>query len=290
MDVANRPEGRGAGVVRGRRFVIVAVFLLSLASCSPTPRQAGKGPVNVDPIATTVNLDPDAEQIDFPLDKFMLTIPEMEKIEQANSAKMQQCLAFQGQKIDLSPYNRHRTFAGERPYGAWSLKSAQERGYDMPEGFTDGKDLDLSTQGEKFNEAWDVCLATSLVSKGAHSDRTAERLFQQAAMLAPQSEEFTKVVGAWKDCLKGKGISLKDGDSWNPDLSTTNGDQEKIIRIAVGDVECKQTVSLVQRLANIEASYQTALIKQNESQLRAERQAIDTMLARADEAILSAGA
>ncbi|WP_415855993.1 hypothetical protein [Sinomonas sp. G460-2] len=246
--------------------------------------------MNIDPIATTVNLDQDAEQIDFPLDKFMLSIPEADKVDQANSVKMQQCLTAKGEKIDLSPYNRHRAFAGERPYGAWSLKNAQERGYDMPDGFTGPKDLDLSKLGEKFNEAWDACLATALVSKSAPSEKTAERLFRQAAMLAPQSEEFKKAVGEWKDCLKSKGIGLRDADSWNPDLSATNGDKEKIIRIAVGDVECKQTVSLVQRLANIEGSFQTALVKQNESQLRAERQGIDTLLAKADEAILSAGA
>lgn len=268
----------------------MAITLALSTACSSSQAPAFRDVAHVDPIPTVAKLSAEREEIDFPLDAYTLSMQEKDRIEEANNAKMQACLGDSGHSVNLKPYARHRTYAAERPYGAWSISNAETNGYSLPDDFDGTQEFDLSTQSAEFNRAWDECLNTSLVSSNVSvSQGITTRLQREASILAAQDDGFQKPIDAWSECLEEKDLRLDKDSQFTVDLSSANGNEEKLVRIAIADATCKDSVSMVQRLADIEASYQTALIQQNEGDLKAYREELDSMMAEAENVILSGG-
>lgn len=97
-----------------------------------------------------------------------------------------------------------------------------------------------------------------------------------------------RTISAWRQCLKGRGIAppTQRDSIWVPvgatmDITLANK------RVAVEDVRCKQQTHLVQRLAELEAQKEAAIVRADWSALQAQREMIDEALIQAEEVIKS---
>lgn len=84
-----------------------------------------------------------------------------------------------------------------------------------------------------------------------------------ASILAESDERWSVVDDEWYACIEEAGF-VADRDSMGPVIPD---DAEGAIRAAVAEATCSQAVDRIQRLANIEAQYQAALIDEQQTAL-----------------------
>lgn len=241
---------------------------------------------SLEPTSAVAQLDASVERIDYPIELYSLSLEELRIIERADNIRMQECLAEKGHTVDLLAYlPTGAPYVADRVYGAWSMENAQLRGYGIPTPETET--FDLSTQGAEFNQDWDACGAALLSSAnlGLEQDSITNRVRAEAAQAAYSNPGWNEAIEEWEKCLTDQGVELSEENPWTPDLSNVRGSKEDEIRMAVTDVACKEKTSLVQRLANLEASYQQTLITQYEAELVAGRESIDERVQAAREVI-----
>lgn len=258
---------------------LTTVLALALTGCSAAAQQ------NLEPTQASALLYPESESITSPLDKYSASLDELNLIERASNVKIQECMSQAGQPIDLIGTFKDRTSSVERPYGIWNAVTAEKFGY----GHED-EDLgipDLEGKTTEFNRQWDTCLKNIIPSSQYGSDHNSisTRLGGEARMAAQKDSRSSALIEEWKSCLKDKGGTFDGSDPWSPVESL--GDKETAIRVAVSDVSCKESMSFVQRMADIEASYQATLVIKNEAALLAQRQKVDETLKEATQIVAS---
>lgn len=257
-----------------RKLLIAAVLsTTTLASCAVNQSQSD---TTITTTKATALLRSDIESIVYPLDKYSVSIEELNLIERAGSIKIQKCMSENGQPIDLMTDFKDRTTASERPYGIWLMDTAEQYGYGRPEDDLGAPRLETKTP--EFNHQWDSCLGEAIPSTSYGIDRNALSVqlagkAAEAAKKDPQTKEF---IERWKSCLQDHGGTFDGSDRWSPAESV--GDKETAIRVAVADVQCKEDMNFVQQMADVESSYQATLIKENEAGLLAQRQKVDETL------------
>jgi hypothetical protein len=260
-----------------RRSILgtLALLALILSACSPGTQT----PEDIEPTPATALLFPERESIVYPLDKYGVSLDEMNLIERASNIKIQKCLSSNGHPMDLIGLFKDRTMIVERPYGIWNIQSAEIYGYGVPE-----QDLgipDLESQTPEFNRQWDICLGEAIPSSEYGSDRASllGTLSGRARSAAAKDPKSAALIEEWKACLSDAGGTLNGSDPWSPVESLA--DKETAIRVAVSDISCKESIDFIQRMADIEASYQATLIVEHEAELLAQRQKVDETLKKA---------
>lgn len=239
---------------------MAALLLVGCASTSVTESN------ELTPSSAVAVLDASTERIDYPIDNYSLSLSDLDTLERADAIRQQACLSEMGQPVDLVAHAVVRSYDGERPYGIWGMENAQVRGYEIPS--TGTEPFDLGSQSADFNRAWDECGSKTISSAnlGLQADDIGQRITAEAFYAAGQSPEWRKTIQEWKDCLAENDLEVAEDQEWVPDLSNATTPEARI-RIAVTDIECKDRVSMVQRLANLEASFQGTLIDQHEAEL-----------------------
>ncbi|SDM82829.1 hypothetical protein SAMN05421869_15826 [Nonomuraea jiangxiensis] len=100
------------------------------------------------------------------------------------------------------------------------------------------------------------------------------KLMNQAAGMAAKDERVTSLVAAWASCIRGRGYAYQapeqawDDPRWRP-ARTAAGVSEEEKKAAVADMECKDQVGYVDKLASVQNSYEKDLIRAHVDELEA---------------------
>ena len=101
------------------------------------------------------------------------------------------------------------------------------------------------------------------------------------------------MISDWAECLERAGVEVDienlvpvgvDGEAVQRGEVTEND-----VRLAIADVTCKNEVSFIKRLTNLEAAAQSPIIAQHREELLAERARLDAILAEARAVLAEAG-
>lgn len=93
-----------------------------------------------------------------------------------------------------------------------------------------------------------------------------QQITQNAVGLTEQDAEYVAYREAWQKCLAAKGLKLRAGDTWTVESS---GSKEDEIRVALLDVECKESSGGARKPYDIFAQYQAAQMKDHQAELNA---------------------
>ncbi|WP_405476179.1 hypothetical protein [Paenarthrobacter ilicis] len=91
-----------------------------------------------------------------------------------------------------------------------------------------------------------------------------QQITQDAVGLTARDPEYLKFREDWQRCLADKGLKVMAGDSWSVE---SGGSKEDEIRVAVLDVECKESSGGARKPYDIFAQYQAALMKDHQAEL-----------------------
>lgn len=108
------------------------------------------------------------------------------------------------------------------------------------------------------------------------------RIHGESYAAAMNHPEWKKYREAWWKCLSDKGLTPRKGDQeWGTkELSNVTRSEgasnspasEEEIRLSVIEAQCSKDTGMAQGLANLVASYQKPLIRDNETKLEEQRQ------------------
>ena len=268
----------------------------SLGACAATVSPSGSGSGHgssdtgsqVSAVNVTADVDPKTGSIVLPIDRFFLSESELADIESAHGLAMGSCTAAHG-------YNYGSTkvipeIGGQRNYGVWVMTNAEQFGYEVPA--SPAKQAALQRNSDPSQAPTDAQL--SIIKACAHTpdaqalEETSVRassLFGDATTglgdKALASAKARQVIGQWAACLTAKGLQRNlSGGPFNI-KGVTEGITESNIRIAVQDVQCKDQVDLVRRMATIDASFQAPVVKKYAAELTELRVCYDKLVSRA---------
>lgn len=267
------------------RLAVIAGIALSASACA----QSGAPDVPPDTSATA-HLDREHGQVVLPVDDYSLDHDSEQLIGQARHVIMRTCLNSKGVN-GLAP-TATSSPAEERPYGLWRTASAAQNGYTMPRpASTEAPPLGGQWSEESdpaFNTAYDACNEIARddldsVTPPETERTTAMDIRDDAFNLASATPEWKEARKQWHDCLTSRGLTPRtDDNAWSSEqgfgILTTADPQnpspaakQEEIRIAVIEATCNEQTQLTQRLGDLEAGYQAALIKGKEAQLAQEK-------------------
>lgn len=208
----------------------------------------------------------------------------------------------------MPSYWAQREHAGpeeNRRYGRWIMSNAESHAYVL----VPDKELERTLQwealfnaehedvlsSEQYEKAESECLDTpspDLMDALGGPPRPDEisKIGNQTYDLMLASDDAAAVFADWEVCLNEAGLErVGDDDPYGivgVDYSVAS---EQSIKVAVTDVACKQETDFVQRLADIEASFQGPVVKKYEAEL-AELLAFDEKVTENRKAFLNANA
>ena len=269
-----------------RRAGVSLLLALTLAGCAT-------GTVTPDPAATAL-IDRENGRIVLPLDGYAPSAADEAVMTQARLAILRSCLQPKGYNGVKPPPSTTTRILEERPYGLWLVERAKANGFEPPPaevamettpppgGWSDESDPGL-------NEAYTGCaaevqgrMADVSPPGGGPQVGVATGLEGQASALARQDAEWTRARDEWRQCLRQSGLTPpEDESSWSArEVETLTQDgaaaasaaaKREEIRLAVIHATCNERTDLTQRLGDLEAGYQAALMKGHEAALEEEK-------------------
>jgi hypothetical protein len=218
--------------------------------------------------------------VTFPVDAYIFSPEEWELVSSANAYLTEDCVRAQGRPLMGTPGDLE--VSEYRRYGPWVMRLVEVNGwqpvkikradgiYDSgvrygPEGPPDDA-VQASRECRGQLEATGRLIPEMTPGWAATANTVVGELSDQASRLTYQDPEYRQINSQWLECIKGEGLTPDPGyGEWG--VSMGNGSKEQQIRDAVKDVRCKQKFSVMQRLSDIEAQYQAALMAPKEAQL-----------------------
>ncbi|WP_237189894.1 hypothetical protein [Rothia nasimurium] len=254
---------------------IFSIFLIApialLTSCGSTAQQD---------TSATATLDYENNVIIKPLDEYSETSYSGRIYNRLIDTMYTQCLAQKG--ITYNP-GELTTPIGSREYGFWNTTYIKQYGYSIFEPYsgettlTDQEHKELEACYEEKTEIKELHQYLQTVSANTS---LPEKLRTEARSHAIRNPAWQKAREQWWQCLENNGLTPRTGDEeWGTkqemevDTSSDAGKQEAV-RIALTEANCSQETGLAQTLADLEASYQAPLIKENQAALNEAKIAI----------------
>ncbi|WP_344207396.1 hypothetical protein [Microbacterium mitrae] len=234
-------------------------------------------------ISGQAQLDPVAGTAQLPLDAYSASFAEDNIVDYAIDLKLAKCAQEEG--VPLQAIDR-RTFSprvGYRTFGIWVLDEAAKYGYDVrPRTADEQKILESNTAVAGTEDTIERCLNEAVDSfpRVQQVETLAGRGEIESYDLTMSDAEAKAIIADWNSCVEEEGLSLVEGATLQP--NTEGASTEQVLEIAIIDVQCKQKLNVVQQLADIQASYQTVFITENQAALNAERAKIDETIAIAE--------
>jgi hypothetical protein len=226
------------------------------------------------------SLDEANAAVVLPLDAYVFSPEEWEVASSANAHLVEDCVRGQGRPL----IEGHGDFEvrEDRRYGPWVMKLAELNGWEpvklkRAEGIYESgvrygaggvPDDALAAFRECTNqlEATGDYIPELTPGWAATENSVIGQLASQADAMTYRDPLYTEINDQWLQCIKSEGLT-PDPSSGGWGVVTGNSSREQQIRDAVKDVRCKQKHSVVQRLSDIEAQYQAALMVPKEAQL-----------------------
>ena len=278
------PEARPSRwVIRKRMLAAVSAFAIPLgfSGCSGEPVEAATEAELRSVESVRARLDSEAGKIGMPLDEVVYSAEDRVLVKQANNILMEECLAKS--KINLSKdFGVFKPHPEDGRYGIWVERLADENGYNRTGGEPVSPDSRAPYDNQEgFKEAYVACredLRGSLVPMRAVGSLDApdaiHRIDSRAYGSAMNTTAWVQAKKDWRDCLQERGVALsEDENSWVPEVPS---DLDQNIRTAKIDIECKNRTGLMQRVADLEAKFQTIYMARDPNainKLRAEKAA-----------------
>lgn len=267
-----------------RALVAVGTILVSAAACSPTSNSPNSP--DVDPSVFRSEVDPEAGTITLPLHRFLLTDQEQGVLRSAQALAMSRCATAAGVPTPWEDADSSWTFGASRLYGVWYRPEAERYGYGLPTvdgGASEGESA--SAQAPLDEEAlavYESCnrkdvvrrFESELIAPGFDYAEEVTGLSDEAL----DSEEAETVFAEWESCLADHRLTVDHSlNRWSI-VGTTMDPTESNIRVALLDVECKESTRYVQRLADIEGALQQPVIEDHMAELQEMREEYDAVL------------
>ncbi len=278
---------RGATVAaRGLLGVVLAGLVLT--GCSSGEAEAPAVKAKVDPASGSVTL---------PFDEYWPTPEDTGRLAHALNITLSACMRKHGFTYPAVRPPASLALTSWAAYGVWRMDDARRYGYDPP--VPDAKSLREPVLTGAAAKQQEQCLEAPEAKNLRLGTYYRPDVMQQYRFMqlppVTGTEEGRKVVAEWRSCLDGKKVPVPPEPAegvamaWvSPEMESKTPEQR--IQYAVADVTCKQQVDLVQRLADLEAAAQQAVVKDHQDELVAFRKIWLPMRENADRVLASAGA
>lgn len=280
-------------------FVVVAAFAIAACSAESLPQDGNAATTAIDAPILPAYVDEESGIIALPADQFFLSEAELDNLGPARDIAMFQCLQAAG----LTPVDTPRRYIPDndvsRMYGLWRMSDAEQYGYviyEVPEKLAA---IERNAQGNEISDAEMAerhrCAKTPEVSRfdGGISPGVWLGELSVASQEVRDSPEWAAVISDWAECLERVEVEV---DIEN--LAPVGVDSEAVqrgevtendVRLAIADVTCKNEVSFIKRLTDLEAAAQSPIIARHRDEMLAERARLDALLVQAREVLAEAG-
>lgn len=260
---------------RATAGAVLALTVLGGAACA-APAAAPPAALPQQPAAVPVLLA--ATHLQLPLDRYLLSVPEQQRLGAARVVLLNACLRRQHRPavLDMPRPVGPRSW-NERRYGITDLATAEAYGYGLG-------DRDPGRLRQRPRTAVPgVCLTgvqRRLEPVPLADPLLAQRLSAESYGRSRADTRVRSVISAWSRCMRTSGYSYDDPlqPGGDPRLS---GGGAAAVATATADIACKQKTNLVGVWFSVEAGYQRREIAANRPALETIRQAHARQLAAA---------
>ena len=276
-------------------MAITFAFTLACTSCSTGPQ------LERDETAQAT-LDYKNNRIITPLEEYNDIFDENSQYYgRALEILRQRCFAKHGQSYEIYiPDVEDRKFVSSgREFGLWNPEYAAKYGHYKRFG-------NAPSSGGYDTKIMEQCMPEILAALKEIAGISLEeqsglreayrRIHGESYAAAMNHPEWKKYREAWWKCLSDKGLTPRKGDQeWGTkELSNvTRSDgasnapaSEEEIRLSVIEAQCSKDTGMAQGLANLVASYQKPLIRDNETKLEEQRRQLSEVYLRYKEWVL----
>ena len=262
-------------------LALTFAFTLACTSCSTGPQ------LERDETAQAT-LDYKNNRIITPLEEYNEIFDENSQYyTQALEILRQRCFAKHGQsyEIYIPDIEDIKINSSGREFGLWNPEYSAKYGNFKRSGnapSSAGYDTKIMEQCMPEISATMKEIAGISIEDQSGLSETYRRIYGQSYAAAMNHPEWKKYREAWWKCLSDKGLTPRKGDEeWETqelsNATRASGDNnapasEEEIRLSVIEAQCSKDTGMAQGLANLVASYQKPLIRDNETKLEEQRQ------------------
>ncbi|XBH22934.1 hypothetical protein V5R04_06895 [Jonesiaceae bacterium BS-20] len=293
-------------------FTLVGTLLLA-SGCGAVPASPDSMPTQVEGISVQAELNSATGSVTLPLDRFVTSRSEADYLMVANTVAASICAAEQGLEYQVYPTfpdSVQAIYAQEHYFGPWTVEQAERWGAVEPATLNDliaNGILVTETSatrpflppeaGEKAID--DVTDEEFKIVEECFS--TSDQQFNQAMIrnggwnLEYEPLEFNykrnkqavALVGELGQCFSDNGMraETRDDAPWYPQGTRADRIDEEQILLALKAVECKDAINFTQRMADIEAQEQVAVIEKYSAEMVAKENQIDEAVSAAKQLI-----
>ena len=242
-------------MVSGRRRMMVVLGIVA-STAAFTGCAAGTDYGDVGVVAGSAVLHPDIEEIDFPIERYDLTLQEDRTIRYATMLLEADCTAAAGYPHDVPDMRAIPDTYPDRSFGRWSMLLASKWGYGAAppsDEYQRAMSLGADVSAEE-GAVWERCIGSVMKEWALDAEFVYEtnaltaRARNEAIDQARAAEAWAEAVRSWSECVQAAGL-VPDPDA---DLLVSGAEQlsgADGIRAAVSDATCKEDGDVVQRLA-----------------------------------------
>lgn len=262
--------------------LFITPLLIALTACSPFTAPQEKD------LSAKAILDYSNNIIVKPISEYLLNEQRARSYNEVLDRLISECTSKKG-----TPYTYPHTSTldvGSREYGSWNVEYMQKYGYEFYSlGIQNAEpdNIDSSTQANIT-----LCLQENpglleLQEANANLSKQTElpeRILTTARSYAIQDPTWKEAREAWWACLEKEGLTPRTGeDDWGSQQRLETSSQEEKVRVGLLEAQCSQETGMAQTLADLEASYQAPLIKENQDALNQTKEALEAYSAKIQE-------
>ncbi|UCR89716.1 hypothetical protein [Mycetocola spongiae] len=282
-------------IIAGAMVTALGVVLVSCAGSpgDPEPNDAASSlpRVSIDEFAgVTAHLDFIAGTVELPLASLSTqSAPYVTRVNRAIDALTDSCMQQKGFLSPPSP-DRNSEFAESenREFGQWSVSIASEFGFALPPN-TGHPPTDTLALGVPYNADFPGCMEDAkqqLIDSLEYLEapNIDFQIGRDAHQFVVESTEGREALGRRAECIEQKGVIL---DPNRIELSEQYLQQppETQIAAATAEAECAVSTGAIQELFNLQARYQSALMRDHEAALEEHRTRMDQIARTLDSVI-----
>ena len=276
-------------------LALTFAFTLACTSCSTGPQ------LERDETAQAT-LDYKNNRIITPLEEYNEIFDENSQYyTQALEILRQRCFAKHGQsyEIYIPDIEDIKINSSGREFGLWNPEYSAKYGNFKRSGnapSSAGYDTKIMEQCMPEISATMKEIAGISIEDQSGLSETYRRIYGQSYAAAMNHPEWKKYREAWWKCLSDKGLTPRKGDQeWGTkelsNIARSDGvsnspASEEEIRLSVIEAQCSKDTGMAQGLANLVASYQKPLIRDNETKLEEQRKQLSEVYLRYKEWVL----
>lgn len=278
-----------------KKTVLGASVLLTLAACQPGHPEPAPAPAE----SRVAVLDWESSDITLPIDAYGMSRAEIHRVEAAASIELARCVTGQDRVSDDVVAEARRAIEPLRPdhwathwlFGFWNADYIAAHGWrPFPEGpeppsWIDADESTIASCLERENLTTLQPVHSSMT--GSASSLLME-INGESLERAEGTEEFTALISGRASCITEKGHRT-DSDSSLRNVEFPAEDEESMLRAALVEARCSDSLGVTQRLGDLVASFQAELIREHRAELLSVKAEADSRVARANKILAEVG-